>query len=115
MTIPSSLKVSPIPLDSSNYGSGSSPGDPGSPILIPHRIIVHTKEGPKAIMGKRFVDASGDSDLVYFAGGEVEVGREEDHMSMGCSLEFVLGGVDMDKYMDPAAGQCRKERQTPRH
>jgi hypothetical protein len=50
-------------------------------------------------MGKRFVDASGDSDLVYFAGGEVEVGREKDHMSMGCSLEFVLGGVDYDKYM----------------
>ena len=61
-------------------------------------IVIHTKEGRKAIFGKRFVDASGDSDLVYFAGGEVEVGREEDHMSMGCSLEFVLGGVDMDKY-----------------
>ena len=61
-------------------------------------IIVHTKEGRKAIMGKRFVDASGDSDLVYFAGGEVEVGREKDNMSMGCSLEFVLGGVDYDKY-----------------
>lgn len=28
-------------------------------------------------MGKRFVDASGDSDLVYFAGGETEVGREK--------------------------------------
>ena len=62
-------------------------------------IIVHTKEGRRAIMGKRFVDASGDSDLVYFAGGEVEVGREKDNMSMGCSLEFVLGGVDVDKYM----------------
>ena len=62
-------------------------------------VVVHTKEGRKAIMGKRFVDASGDSDLVYFAGGEVEVGREKDHMSMGCSLEFVLGGVDYDKYM----------------
>lgn len=62
-------------------------------------VIVHTKEGKRAIMGKRFVDASGDSDLVYFAGGEVEVGREKDNMSMGCSLEFVLGGVDMDKYM----------------
>ena len=61
-------------------------------------IVVHTKEGPRAIMGKRFIDASGDSDLVYFAGGEVEVGREEDHMSMGCSLEFVLGGVDYDAY-----------------
>ena len=63
-------------------------------------IIIHTKEGRKAIMGKRFVDASGDSDLVYFAGGEVEVGREEDHMSMGCSLEFILGGVDYDKYLE---------------
>ena len=62
-------------------------------------IIVHTKEGRRSIMGKRFIDASGDSDLVYFAGGEVEVGREKDHMSMGCSLEFVLGGVDYDKYM----------------
>lgn len=63
-------------------------------------IIIHTKEGRRAIMGKRFVDASGDSDLVYFAGGEVEVGREIDHMSMGCSLEFVLGGVDYDKYQE---------------
>ena len=62
-------------------------------------VIVHTKEGRRSIMGKRFVDASGDSDLVYFAGGEVEVGREKDHMSMGCSLEFVLGGVDYDKYL----------------
>ena len=63
-------------------------------------IVVHTKQGRVAILGKRFVDASGDSDLVYFAGGEVEVGREKDHMSMGCSLEFVLGGVDMDKYKE---------------
>lgn len=61
-------------------------------------IIVHTKEGRRSIMAKTFIDCSGDSDLVYFAGGEVEVGREKDHMSMGCSLEFVLGGVDYDKY-----------------
>lgn len=61
-------------------------------------VIVHTKEGRRSIFGKRFVDASGDSDLVFFAGGEVEVGRELDHISMGCSLEFVLGGVDIDKY-----------------
>ena len=61
-------------------------------------VIIHTKQGRKAVLGKRFVDATGDSDLVYFAGGEVEVGREKDHMSMGCSLEFVLGAVDYDKY-----------------
>ncbi len=63
-------------------------------------IVVHTKEGDRAILGKRFVDASGDSDLVYFAGGETMTGREEDGISMGCSLEFVMGGVDYDKYLD---------------
>lgn len=61
-------------------------------------IVVHTKQGKRAILGKAFVDASGDSDLVYFAGGETMTGREEDGMSMGCSLEFVLGGVDFDTY-----------------
>lgn len=61
-------------------------------------IVIHTKQGRKVILGKRFVDASGDSDLVYFAGGEVEVGREKDNMSMACSLEMVLGAVDIDKY-----------------
>lgn len=61
-------------------------------------IIVHTKTGKRAILGKAFVDASGDSDLVFFAGGETMTGREEDGMSMGCSLEFVLGGVDFDTY-----------------
>lgn len=61
-------------------------------------VIIHTKQGKKAVLGKRFVDASGDSDLVYFAGGETVTGRPEDSMSMGCSMEFVLGGVDFDKY-----------------
>ena len=44
------------------------------------------------------MDASGDSDLVYFAGGETMTGRPEDGMSMGCSLEFVLGGVNFEAY-----------------
>jgi len=61
-------------------------------------IIVHTKMGKKAILGKTFVDATGDSDLVFFAGGETMTGRPEDGMSMGCSLEFVIGGVDWEKY-----------------
>lgn len=62
-------------------------------------VVIHTKTGKKAILGKVFIDATGDSDLVYFAGGETVTGREGDHMSMACSLEFVLGGVDFDKYM----------------
>jgi len=61
-------------------------------------IVIHTKKGDMAVMGKRFVDASGDSDLVYFAGGETMTGRDIDNMSMGCSLDFILGGVDIGKY-----------------
>ena len=68
-------------------------------------VIVHTKKGKMAVMGKTFVDASGDSDLVYFAGGETMTGRESDGMSMGCSLEFVLGGVDFDKYFNSELNQ----------
>lgn len=68
-------------------------------------IVVHTKKGKRAILGKAFVDASGDSDLVYFAGGETMTGRESDGMSMGCSLEFVLGGVDFDKYYESDLNQ----------
>ncbi|MBQ8311501.1 MAG: FAD-dependent oxidoreductase [Clostridia bacterium] len=63
-------------------------------------VIIHTKTGPRAIMGKRFVDATGDSDLVYFAGGETMTGRPTDHMSMACSLEFTMGGVNYAKYRD---------------
>ncbi len=61
-------------------------------------VVIHTKQGKKAILGKRFIDCTGDSDLVYFAGGEIMTGRLEDGMSMACSLEFVLGGVNFDRY-----------------
>ena len=64
----------------------------------PSTFGIHTKKGKMAVLGKTFVDASGDSDLVFFGGGETMTGREEDGMSMGCSLEFVLGGVDFDTY-----------------
>ncbi|MBQ5658126.1 MAG: hypothetical protein IIV02_01195, partial [Peptococcaceae bacterium] len=46
------------------------------------------------------MDASGDSDLVFFGGGETMTGREEDGMSQACSIEFILGGVDYDKYQE---------------
>lgn len=61
-------------------------------------VVIQTKTGRKAVLGSRFVDATGDSDLVYYAGGETMTGRPEDGMSMGCSLEFILGSVDYGKY-----------------
>ena len=62
-------------------------------------VVIQTKTGPKAIMGKQFIDASGDSDAAYFAGARTISGRPKDSMSQGCSLEFILSGVDWDKYV----------------
>ncbi len=61
-------------------------------------VVIQTKEGRKYVSAKRFIDATGDSDLAFYAGAETESGRKEDGMSQACSLEFILGGVDWDKY-----------------
>lgn len=61
-------------------------------------VIIQTKTGRKYISAKRFIDATGDSDLAYYAGAETESGRPEDGMSQACSLEFILGGVNWDAY-----------------
>lgn len=63
-------------------------------------VVVYTKTGLQAVMGARFVDATGDSDLVFLAGGETMTGRAEDGLSMACSLEFTMGGVDFNAYAD---------------
>ncbi|MBE5783652.1 MAG: FAD-dependent oxidoreductase [Clostridiales bacterium] len=62
-------------------------------------VVIQTKTGPKAIMAKQFIDASGDSDAAYYAGAETVCGRPGDGMSQGCSLEFILSGVDWDRYV----------------
>lgn len=63
-------------------------------------VVIQTKTGRKRVMATMFIDATGDSDLAYYAGAETVSGRAEDGMSQACSLEFTLGGVDWDKYMD---------------
>lgn len=62
-------------------------------------VVIQTKEGRRAILAKGVIDCSGDSDAAYYAGAEVMVGRVADHMSQACSLEFILAGVDWDKYV----------------
>jgi len=63
-------------------------------------VVVQTKTGRRAILAKRVVDASGDGDAAYYAGCECMVGRLPDGLSQACSLEFRLGGVDWDKYVN---------------
>ncbi len=62
-------------------------------------VVISTKTGRKAILAKRVIDCSGDSDAAFFAGAQTVCGRPGDGMSQACSLEFILGGVDWDAYL----------------
>lgn len=62
-------------------------------------VVIQTKTGQNAVLAQRVIDCSGDSDAAFYAGAEVMQGRPEDGMSQGCSLEFILAGVDWDKYL----------------
>ncbi len=62
-------------------------------------IVIQTKTGRRAIMAKRVIDCTGDSDVAYYAGAKTVMGRVKDSMSQACSLEFTMGGVDWDKYL----------------
>ncbi len=52
--------------------------------------IVENKAGRSAIVGQAFVDATGDADLVWRAGGEVE------RVGANGSLEMRMANVDLD-------------------
>ena len=62
-------------------------------------VVLESKSGREVVMGKRFVDCTGDADLAYFAGCECMSGRPEDGKHQACSIDFRLGGVDYDKYL----------------
>ena len=62
--------------------------------------VLESKSGREVVMGKRFIDCTGDADLAYFAGCECMSGRPEDGKHQACSIDFRLGGVDYDKYLD---------------
>ena len=61
-------------------------------------VVVESKSGRQALLARRVIDCSGDGDAAAFAGAEFALGREGDHYTQACSLEFRLGGVDWDAY-----------------
>ena len=46
------------------------------------------------------MDATGDADIAHFAGAECFSGRASDGKHQACSLEFRLGGVNWDEYVN---------------
>ncbi len=62
--------------------------------------VIENKSGRRAILAQRVIDCSGDADYACFAGCDYHVGRPGDGISQGCSLEFRLGGVAWDGYVE---------------
>lgn len=57
-------------------------------------ILVDTKRGRRVILGKCFVDATGDGDIAAKSGLPYGFGRDEDSLVQGMTLIFKLRGVD---------------------
>lgn len=60
------------------------------------RLAVAGKSGLEAVEGKLFIDSTGDGDLCAWAGCRVEKGRAQDGLCQPMTLNFRMGGVDID-------------------
>jgi len=57
-------------------------------------VFVDTKTGRRAVLGKIFIDATGDGDVAANAGVPFDFGRASDGRVQGMTLMFCLRGVD---------------------
>lgn len=86
------------------------------------RILVCTKGGLQCIEGKVFVEATGDGDLMAYAGVDFVKGRGKDGAVQPMTTNFRVGNVDIDRireYMldNPEEfymGDVRSVRESPR-
>ncbi len=61
-------------------------------------VKVVNKTGIETYEAKFFIDATGDADLAVFAGCPTRLGREKDNLCQPMTLNFRVGGVDMEAY-----------------
>lgn len=59
-------------------------------------IIIAANDGPFALTAEIVIDATGDANICYLSGCEIEKGRE-DGLMQPVSLEFTIDGVDESK------------------
>ncbi len=63
-------------------------------------VIFESKAGRQALRAKVVVDCTGDGDIFARAGGEFESDIEEGDVHHSMNTGFMLGGVDMDRWID---------------
>lgn len=60
-----------------------------------HGVIVESKSGRQAVLGKVLIDCTGDADLAARSGAAISKGRETDQKMRPFALLFRLGGLDI--------------------
>ncbi|MEX2393736.1 MAG: FAD-dependent oxidoreductase [Actinomycetota bacterium] len=65
-------------------------------------IVIATKQGPKAVRGRVFVDATGDADITFHAGARWEMG--EPGRLQYPSMQFYMQNVDLQAAMAAGLG-----------
>jgi hypothetical protein len=65
-------------------------------------VVVATKQGPRAVRGRVFIDATGDADVVYHAGCPWDMG--ERGRVQYPSMQFYMQNVDLPKAMEAGLG-----------
>ena len=63
-------------------------------------VIFESKEGRQALMANVVVDCTGDGDIFARAGGAFETDIEEGDVHHSMNTGFMLGGVDMETWLD---------------
>lgn len=70
-------------------------------------VVLATKQGPKAVLGKVVVDATGDADVAFAAGVPTEMGAPGERQ-FG-SMQFFMEHVDVDAAMAAGLGRLSDE------
>ncbi|RJS94536.1 FAD-dependent oxidoreductase [Candidatus Bathyarchaeota archaeon] len=60
-------------------------------------VEAYNKSGRQTVLGRVIIDATGDGDVAVMAGALYEKGREEDGLTQPMTLNFRMGGVDVER------------------
>lgn len=61
-------------------------------------VLLATKAGLMEVSADSYIDATGDGDLMAFAGCRFQLGREADSLCQPMTTIFRMSGVDVDQY-----------------
>ena len=60
-------------------------------------VSICTKLGPRRVVAKTYIDATGDGDVAAFAHAPLEIGRVSDNLQQPMTLIFRLGNIDIER------------------